>query len=395
MTRRILVLAVLAAVVLAGCMGGPGTETETGTETTAEPTDSTGTATVSSENIPGVSDGSVTNSTALARANEARLTETGGAVRIRRNGSSSQSTVELVVGAGFTTYQLTGSHSTGDEVVDADIWSNETTRVIRMSDGGEDNYRTSERRDDRLNVLTQVEDYLAAGDFTVATESTGNGTVVFTADSFVSPADSHGPLTDVSSLDARLVVSESGLIQRLTVTTTTEQATGSYSYELRRTGVDRVTRPNWVDDMPAGATLQTQINVDIEDGSYLVVRNEGGDHVPSNTTISLTSNDTTRTATLDTSLMAGDTRYAYVDATTGTLRVSADRPTAGTVDPITSPVSVSITTDDGASLYSAGMAWGSESASEPQTGSSGGSSSEGSGVSGGSASGGGSNSTGN
>ncbi|WP_136716342.1 hypothetical protein [Halorientalis salina] len=370
MTRRTLVLVALTAVVLAGCLGGPGTET------TTDPMDSNGTATVSSENIPGISDGTLTNATALARANEASLTETGGAVQIRRDGPSSQSTVDLVVGAGLTTYQLTGLQSAGDDTVDADIWSNETTRVIRTSYDGEYNYRTTDRRDDRLNVLVAVEDYLAAGNFTVANESTGNGTVVFTADTFVTPTDSHGPLTNVSSLDGRLVVRESGLIQSLTVSATTEEESGSYSYELLRTGVDRVAKPDWFDDVPAGATLQTQLNVDVENSSYLVVRNEGGDHVPSNTTISVTSNNTTSTATLDTSLMAGDTRYAYIDATTGSLQLTADRPTAGTVDPVTSPVSVSITTDDGASLYSAGMAWSSETASAPETGGSSGSAGE-------------------
>ena len=371
MTRRALVLVALTAVLLAGCLGGPGSET------TTEPMDGNGTATVSSETIPGVADGTLTNATALAGANEARLTETGGAVQIRRGSSGSQASIDLVVGAGLTTYQLTGLRSGGEGSVDADIWSNETMRVIRTSYGGEYNYRTTDRRDDRLNILANVEEYLAAGNFTVTNESTGNGTVVFTADSFATLADSHSPLTNVSSLDGRLIVSESGLIQTLTVSATTDQEAGSYSYELRRTGIDRVTKPDWFDDMPAGATLQTQINVDVEDSSYLVVRNEGGDHVPSNTTISVTSNNTTTTATFDTSLMAGNTRYAYLDAATGALQLTTDRPTAETVEPVTSPISVSITTDDGASLYSAGMAWGSESASAPESGGSSGSASAG------------------
>ncbi|WP_246989427.1 hypothetical protein [Halorientalis marina] len=417
MTRRALVLVLLAAVVLAGCMGGLGTETDPSTEATdsngtatvssettrgvsdgsspTEPTDGNETATVSSESIPGVSDGTLTNATALARANEASLTETGGAVRIRRQSSAEQSTFDLVVGAGLTTYQLTGSRSASDDAVDFDLWSNDTTRVIRTRADGEYNYRTNDRRDDRLSVLSGVEEYLAAGNFTVANESTGNGTVVLTADTFVTPADSYGPLTDVGSLDGRLVVSESGLIRSFTVAAATERETGSYSYTLLRTGVDRVDKPDWFDDVPAGATLQMQLDVNVENSSYLVVRNGGGDHVPSNTTISVTSNNTTTTATLDTSLMAGDTRYAYIDAATGTLQVTADRPTAGTVDSVTSPISVSLTTEDGASLYSAGMAWSSESAAASGNGSSGGSSSESSDASGGSASGGESGSTSN
>lgn len=384
MTRRTLVLVALAVVVLAGCLGGPGTET------TTTPTDGTGTATVSSEDVPGVSDGALANATALTRANEAGLTEAGGTARIRRDGPSGLATARLVVGAERATYRLTSSRSADGDAIDTDIWSNESRRVIRMSSDGDSNYRVVDRRDDRLNVLTGVTDYLEAGDFTAANESTGNGTVVFTADEFVPPSDGHGRFTNVSSFTGRLVVGESGLIHALSVSATDEQGTESYSYELLGTGVDRVAKPDWFDDVPASATLQTQLRVDVENSSYLAVRNEGGDHVPSNTTISVTSNNTTATATLDTSLVTGDTRYAYIDATTGTLRLTADRPTAGAVDPVTSPISVSLTTGDGVSLYNAGMAWSSESASAPATESSGGNSS----ASGSSASAGGSSSTG-
>ncbi|MFD1587647.1 hypothetical protein ACFR9U_11680 [Halorientalis brevis] len=388
MTRRALVLVALAAVVLAGCLGGPGTET------TTEPTDGNETATVSSEQIPGVSEGSLANATALAAANEASLSETGGAVRVRQGSASGEASVQLVVGADLATYKLTSSRTAGTEAVDVEIWSNETTRVMRMESNGDYNYRTAERRDDRLAVLQSVEEFLAAGNFTVANESTGDGTVVLTADEFASATEDHGPLAADSSFTGRLVVGESGLIHNLSVAAADDRGAGSYNYELLRTGVDRAAKPDWFDDVPASATLQPQLRVDVENSSYLAVRNDGGDRVPSNTTISVTSNNTTATAVLDASLDAGDTQYVYVDATTGALRVTADRPAAETVDPVTSPISVGITTDDGASLYSGSMAWSSESVSAPASGGSSGSSGGSTSASSGSASGSGSSSSG-
>ena len=84
MTRRLLVLVALAAVVLAGCTGGPGADatpepTATGTPTAGDG----GTNAVSAEEIPGVSDGTLTNATALARANQELLSETGAKIQMR------------------------------------------------------------------------------------------------------------------------------------------------------------------------------------------------------------------------------------------------------------------------------------------------------------------------
>ncbi|MEF8783054.1 MAG: hypothetical protein V5A39_09555 [Haloarculaceae archaeon] len=103
--------------------------------------------------------------------------------------------------------------------------------------------------------------------------------------------------------------------------------------------------------------------MNVENSSYLVVRNEGDDPVPRNATISITTNGTTETATFETALETGNTRFAYVDAIEGQLMVTSDRPSAGAVESVTSPVSVTITTEDNVTLHSGGMAWESESAS--------------------------------
>lgn len=384
MTRRVLVLVVLGAVVLAGCSGGP-TETtaseptDSGTPATS-PIDDGGTTDVSSEGIPGVTDGSLANATALVRANEASLSQTGGEVRTTRSDGDDETEYRLVAGSGLSTYTLSGTRSFTGQTTAIELWSNETTRFIRTQSESGTNYRTAERRHDRLNILEMPEDYLAAGEFTVANESTGDGTVVLTADEYVPPTDGHGPFADVTSFSGRLVVDESGRIHNLTVSAVDEGQTVTYRFELVRTGVERVAKPDWFDDVPASATLQPELTVDVENSSYLAIRNEGGDDVPRNSSISLTTNGTTGNATFETALTAGSTRYAYFRATDGDFRLTADRPAAAVVDPVTSPVSVTITTEDGVSLYSASMGWDSETASAEESGSAstGGSSSTGS-----------------
>jgi len=381
MTRRVVVLLVLTAVVLAGCLGGPGTETQT-----AEPTADENTPNVSSEQVPGVTNGELANATALARANEAELTANGGIVEVRKTGAFGQATYRLDVSAGRETYALSVTRPDGTGASPAiEIWSNETTQFMRSTTSGEPTYRTLNREQEQLTLLEDVEESLAAGKFSVANETTGDGTIVLTAAEVDPSADSHGQFTNVDSFSGRLVVDGDGVIHNLSVSATTASETITYHYQSLQTGVDHVSQPNWVDDVPASAMLQPELTVDVENSSYLAITNEGGDHVPRNAIVHLSTEDSNGTASLETALETGDTRYAYVAASTGEVVISDDRPATDAVDPVTSPVSVSIRTDDGVSLYSASMGWASESASASETGSSGGSDS----ASGGSASAGG------
>lgn len=359
MTRRLAVLIALLAVAVAGCVSGPGTPTTTPANETS----------ISAEQVPGVTNGSVTNATALTVANDAAIIDRGGAVTI----SDAGDTYRLAVGADFSTFEFSGSRVGSDgQTVTIDRWSNETTQFIRMAQAGESSYRARQRQDDP-RFFRRVGDYLAAGDFTVANESTGNGTVVFTADEYVPPADGYGPFENVTSFTGRLVVDESGLVHNLTITAMSDGEPHRFRYALDRVGIDRVARPDWIGDVPATASLAPDLSIGIENDSYLAIRNEGGDSVPRNSSLTLTTNGTTGTATFETALDAGETRYAYVDAS-GTVRLSADRPAASNIWPATSPVSVEITTADGVTLQNAGIGWSSSTASATETEVSGGSS---------------------
>jgi hypothetical protein len=358
MDQQKVVLALIPALVLAGCIGGLSGETD--------PSESTE---VSPEQVPGVTNGTLSNASALVEANQNAVTTNGAILQV--NQSSDQMTIDarLVVGANFSTYSLSGTGSVTDgQSTTIDQWSNQTTQFVRTSSAGETDYRVLDEHDERLSFLTSVEEFLSTGNFEVANETSDDGNVVLTADS-VSAANTSD--VDAESFDGRLVVTEAGEIQNLSVTTTQDGKTMTYSYELLQAGVDSAPKPNWVDDVPPGATVQAQLSIGVENDSYLTLEHSGGDVVPSATTVRVESNGTTDTVSLDSSLSAGDTRYVYFDASSQQLQVSTDRPEQSTVSPVVSPVSVQIETEGGAVLYSGSMGWDSASASVGGAGDSG------------------------
>jgi len=356
-TRLKVVLALVPILLLAGCIGGLGAETQ--------PSDSTDS---SPEQIPGVTNGTLANDSALVQANRKAVTTNGAIVQINQSSREMNIDARLVIGANLSTHSLSGSGvASPDEETSIDKWSNETTQFVRTSSGEQTNYRVLEGHDDRLTMLSSMETFLAAGNFEVANETTDDGMVVLTADS-ASPADTS--MANLEQFEGRLVVNESGQIQDVTVTLTQDGDQVTYSYELQQVGVERVQKPDWVNDVPPGATLQTQLSVTVENNSYLVVEHSEGDVVPRGTTVQVKSNGTTDTVRLNSSLSAGDRRYLYFDTSSQDLQVTADRPDSSAVSPVTSPTSVEITTEGGVILHSGSMGWASESAGASDAGSS-------------------------
>lgn len=387
MTRRSLILLLVATLALAGCTAGPGTPTSTADGQPAE-----GAATGAP---PGVDDGRLANASALLEAHESALAETGFAATVTRSVNGSRaSRYRVVAAADLATYRLSGSNARPDgSSVETRLWANETTRFVRYESGGETRYRTATRQDDSVNLLYSVGEYLRAGNFTVANGTATDGRTVLVADGYEPLVEGRGPFDGVESFAARAVVDADGRIHALNASV--ERAAGSetYNFTLDRTGVASVDRPDWVSGIPESATLSPKLSVDVRESRVLAVRNEGGDAVPAGATLSLTTDGTTYAATLDEPLEPGEVRYAAISADDGSFGLTAERPAATDVVELSSPVEVRIETADGVSLYSAGMAWGSgsatESGGESGSGSSGGgaSSSGGSGA-GGSASGG-------
>jgi hypothetical protein len=366
MTRRPIVLVVLASVLLAGCAGTQGT----GTPTAETPTeDGSG---VDIEDIPGVSNGTLTDPATLARANGATIVETGGRISVSQSSPELNTETLLTVGSdGF--YALSTTSENGGESGTVDYYRNGTATYVRMQSDGETQYRVVERNIEPLaNINASVETYLTAGTFTASNESTDGTTAVFTASEFTSP-DDRGFLSEAESLSGRLVLSEYGQIQNLTITGERDGQTVSFGYELRQPVIERATQPAWVGDVPPNADLRPELTVNVENDSYLTVRHDGGDRVPRNATLSLSANETSGTATFDTALEPGETRYAYFAASDGSLTLTAERPSPEASAPIDSPASVTVSTDSGVTLLSMSMGWGSESAGDGMSSETGGS----------------------
>lgn len=361
MTRRSLAVLLAATLVLAGCTVGPGTTTE------EQPGQGDAEATP-----PGVSDGRLANATALLHAHETALAESGFAATMTRStNGTAVSTFDVVAGPSMATYELTWTRSAdGGDAVETRLWANESERFVRTRADGETSYRVVPREEDSLGVLESLRSYVAAGNFTVADERSDAGHAVLTADAVDARTGADGPFRDAESFDGRAVVDDRGRVHELNVTVERPSGTETVTFELRRTGVASVERPGWVSDVPPGVAVAPQLSVDVDADRYLVVSNEGGDAVPRNATLSLTTNGSTYRATFDAPLEPGEVRYAAIATDDGRLRLAAERPDPGTVETLTSPVSVAVETAAGASLYSASMGWGSSSAAESGSGSS-------------------------
>jgi len=367
MPRKPLLLLVLVSVTIAGCSGvqSPGTPTVTGTDA---PTDTT----VSPNEIPGVSNGTLTNASALMTANGAAIVANGAAIHVTQTAPDSERRLVLTVADdGASVFSRTTSADGNESTVD--YYINDTATYVRTDANGETNYRITEPTGRSLDTVTSsLETVLAAGEFTATNESTDSATVVLTADEFSGPTVS-SILDGATPQSARLVVTGDGGVQQLTLTGERDGETVTYTYERRQAAVDRVTAPDWLADVPPTADLQADLSTDVVNDSYLSIAHDGGDTVPRNTTLTFSANDSAGTVTFDAPLEPGDTRYAYFAAANGSLVLSADRPATDAVESVDPPASVTISTADGVTLLSVGMSWGSESVSAGSTGEAGGS----------------------
>jgi len=362
MTQRLILIVIVASVVLAGCAGLQGTDTPTDDATEVE-----------IDQIPGVSNGTLTDAESLVAVNSDALADTGGEISVVYDGPDVNSESILTVGADGTSHRSTTVSDGPDQSGTLDTYSNETATYVRMQSDGETRYRVVDPEGeafDRVNASLTA--YLAAGEFTVSNDATDPTTAVFTADSF-SGLDDSGFLDDANSVSARLVVNQSGQIQNLTVTGEQRSETVTFTYELRQSTVERAVAPRWVGEIPPAAALQPELSVDVENDSYFRIEHTGGDAVPQNATLEVATDNASGTVTFGSALEAGETRYAYVSAGNGSLVLTDEPPAADTARTLTSPASIEIRVGE-TTLHSGSMAWGSESASEGTTsGSSGGS----------------------
>jgi len=344
--------------MLSGCAGIQGVGTPTGETPNADQTD------VVPDSIPGVANTTLTNTTALLEANEARIAQTGAHSRITQTDSDRQTESLLTVGTDGTAKLSTRRGSSGNQSETIDYYTNKTGTYVRSQSNGETSYRVIDQEYRPLDRFSSsLETILAAGTFTVSSESINSSTVVLTADEF-STVDHDGFFSETRSLDGRLVLDQHGQVQNLTITGQRGDQLVSYNYELRQPAVDHASAPAWIADVPPSAYLHPELSMTVENDSYLRIQHDRGDAVPRNASLAFSANNTNGTVLFDSAFESGETRYAYFAASDGSLRLTTEQPLSNETTAIHSPASITITSTDGVTLHAVGMGWGSESSSE-------------------------------
>ena len=299
--KPLLVVAVVATVVLAGCSGGQSTTTA---PTADEPTTDPGTTTpgddggdAGSDSLDGVDaqpwmTGDGVNGTKLLSAHFGSLSDTGYRVETYQNSSGilslERTGVQRVGANGNTVYEYDTVSSNGNSTTRAfvnDTWvltesTNETRSVYsdyRVSGGGSN-----------LNISQQLVQYVRLGDYTVnrTYEVDGETRIEYVA---AEPADVQGA-DAITSFDGRIVVNPDGRIYELGVAATQEaqygNATTEFQFALAEVGSGDVETPAWVSTARQQATT---VDFGYEfNGSVMEITHEGGDAVAAGTQVVVT-----------------------------------------------------------------------------------------------------------
>lgn len=292
--RPTLLVALVAAVVFAGCSGVTGPETESPTaenvtvnERSESPSDSatpsaTASATPSATASPttnggqaslppGVTQSGVADASALVEAHTAALERTGfivtsrGQATIVRQGTLVEAKTQerAAVEANRTAYRATrrdeaSFYSREEEAwYDADAGSQAQSRHVKTP--GETERRT--RDPHPIGALTGkavLENHLRGGDFTVSNTETVNGgtRVTLVANSVENETAVLTALPDaaqeVTAYEGRAVVDEQGRVHSFTATVEYvirgERRTYEVDYQIQQIGDVTVQRPPWVND---------------------------------------------------------------------------------------------------------------------------------------------------
>jgi len=337
--KPLLVVAVVATVVLAGCSGG---QTTTTAPTADEPTTDPGTTTQGDDggdggdsldgvDTPSWMTGDGVNGTKLLSAHFGSLSDVGYRVETYQNSSGilslERTGVQRVGANGNTVYEYDTVSSNGNSTTRAfvnDTWvltesANETRSVYsdyRVS-GGVSN----------LNYSQQLVQYVRLGDYAVnrTYEVDGETRIEYVA---TEPADVQGA-SAITSFDGRIVVSPDGRIYELGVAATQEaqygNATTEFQFTLAAVGSGDVETPAWVSTARQQATT---VDFDYEfNGSVMEVTHEGGDAVAAGTQVVVTpqAGQGVAFAVLEESFEPGET--IYVSSTGGReLNVSSSPP---------------------------------------------------------------------
>jgi len=132
-THRLLVLVVISSVLLAGCAGLQATETPTAeTPTATTPTESP--AELEASNIAGVSNGNLTNATALVVVNGAVIVENGTTISIEQTGPEIDRDSMLTVGADGGSELSTIATASSGQSGTSDYYTNDSATYLSQGE---------------------------------------------------------------------------------------------------------------------------------------------------------------------------------------------------------------------------------------------------------------------
>lgn len=276
--RPALIAAVVAGVLLAGCGGFTGSETQSPTvdDRTESPTASespspTPTAEPQDKLPPGVSEEGVENASVLTTAHTQTLAQTGfvvasqGKATVVRRGTlvEAETGMKATVEANRTAYRATRSTEASYFSRQRDAWFNvEESRSQAFFRRIENPGETAHGKRDPHPIGTLagkgvLRSHFQGGNFTVANVESANETtrVTLTANSVENETALLKTLPDgaerVTSYEGEAVVDEQGRIHSFTATVEYviqgERKTYEIAYEIRQIGDVSVQRPDWVD----------------------------------------------------------------------------------------------------------------------------------------------------
>ena len=357
-SRVLVAVTVGALVLLAGC-GGTATPTANaspGTTPTPTATSTPDRTATPGSLAPGVSGPGVTDVDALLDAHRTALLADGAVVTLNVSaGGDSQSDQRLTLGPDARDVVVTGSGVGVDGPVSVDTWLNDSVSLFRFAGNGSTDYRVLDPLPERARLLWagNVDAYLraTAPDLRVTGTETRDGT------RYTSLAAESDLVNDSGGADTTvaLTVSESGVLRAFDlVQDRPDGGTYRVTYRVVELGAAPAP-PAWVEDVPAGSYLDVSLDAEVQNGSTVVVSNDGPDAVPDGSTVRVVAGGVTYDVTLDDGLAPGETRYLWVDGG-GTIAVGDTPPTDGAVQ-LGGRAVVTVETPDGVRLLAADLAW--------------------------------------
>lgn len=359
-------LGLVLLVLLAGCSGSDAGATPTPTENSTPTTTPLPTTTTPGDDrlAPGVTNAGLVDADALLSAHRETLLADGAAIRLEvtvagGNGTVTQRTSQTAeIGSNGFPVATNGSGTVPDGDQQVDAWLNETTSLFRFRAGGETTYRALDQPAGGTAELVfagNVHLYVraAADAFAVRNVETRDDRRLVT---LAAEADLVNGSAGVDT-EITMVVDDRGVIRSFDLEQ--RQAEGEryrVDFALERLGVSP-TRPDWVDSIPPGVFLETDLNVEVLDGRTIQLTNAGPDAVPAGATVTVVAGGATYDVTLGDPLGPGGERWLWVDADTGALTVGSDRPGADAARSLGTRATIVVRTQDGVTLVTADLAW--------------------------------------